>query len=81
MTQTEAILAALRRRGEEGLTPLEALDAFGCFRLAARIADIKEQLGPDEEVVNVGANINGKVVARYVLRKRPTPVIAQESIW
>ena len=81
MTQTEAILEELRHRGEDGLTPLEALGLVGSFRLAARIADIKAQLGPDEEVVNVGANINGKVVARYVLRKRPAPVIAQESIW
>ena len=77
MTQTEAILAALHRRGEDGLTPLEALEAFGCFRLAARISDIKETLGPDEEIVNVGATINGKTVARYILRRSE----AQASIW
>lgn len=25
------------------ITPLEALDAFGCYRLAARISDLRKQ--------------------------------------
>ena len=70
MTQTEDILYELRRRGEDGLTPLEALRWFGCFRLAARIADAKERLDSDEYIVNVGAIIDGKKVAKYVLRER-----------
>ena len=85
MTQTRRILDELRRRGEQGITPLEALHVVGSFRLAARIADVKGLLGEDEEVVNVGATIDGKTVARYVLRRRvpvPAPVTGtQESIW
>ena len=75
MTQTVDVLELLRYKGEEGVTPIEALNYVGSFRLAARIADIKAMLGPDEEVVNVGATINGKKVARYVLRRRGTPTL------
>jgi len=39
MTQAEEILQALR--AGERLTPLAALERFGCFRLAARIHDLK----------------------------------------
>ena len=39
MTQKQAILTALKRR--QRLTPLDALRRFGCFRLAARIADLR----------------------------------------
>jgi len=39
MTQTEHILQALQRG--ERLTPLDALNRFGCFRLAARVAELR----------------------------------------
>lgn len=39
MTQADAILQALR--AGDRLTPLDALRRFGCFRLAARIHDLK----------------------------------------
>lgn len=63
MTQAEQILAHLERRGS--INPLEALDRYGCFRLAARIADLKAE----------GHNITsepfktpkGATVARYRL--------------
>ena len=77
MTQTDDVLQALRMRGDLGLTPQEALYHIGTMRLAARISDIKEQLGPDEEVVTLRATSNGKTYARYVLRRRE----AQASIW
>jgi len=37
--------AAIARYLEEGgrLTPLQALDLFGCFRLAARIGDLRKK--------------------------------------
>ena len=62
MTQNQWILSALK---EKPLTPLEALEGCGCFRLAARIKELKDQ----------GHNIttrsmitpNGKIVASYVL--------------
>ena len=77
MTQTEAILRLLRDWGEHGLTPREAQERVGTMRLAARISDIKEQLGPDEEIVTLRVTSNGKTYARYVLRRRE----AQASIW
>lgn len=41
MTQTDAI----RQHLEAGktLTPIEALNRYGCLRLAARIADLKRE--------------------------------------
>lgn len=40
MTQCDMILAHLREEGE--ITPVEALREYSCFRLAARIADLKQ---------------------------------------
>lgn len=40
-TQTEMVLDYMERFGE--ITPLEALSAIGCFRLAARIADLRAE--------------------------------------
>ena len=42
MSQTQQILTALQRG--ERITPLDALDRFGCMRLAPRICDI-ERMG------------------------------------
>ena len=42
MTQTDQILHALQQG--ERLTPIDALDRFGCFRLSARVCDI-ERMG------------------------------------
>ena len=70
MTQNEAVLHLLRFRGDLGVTPQEALEEVGTMRLAARISDIKETLGPDEEIVTLRATSNGKTYARYVLRPR-----------
>lgn len=41
MSQQDAILEALKRG--ETLTPKDALERFGCFRLAARVRDLREQ--------------------------------------
>lgn len=38
-TQSASILAHLR--GGNSITPIEALNKFGCFRLGARIYDLK----------------------------------------
>lgn len=73
MIQTEAILKHLREIGP--ITPLEALDRYGCLRLGARIWDLKQG----------GYNIqsdfyelpNGKRVARYWL---PQPK-GQLDLW
>jgi hypothetical protein len=49
------------------LTQLEALQQFGCFRLAARIADLRDKgLNVVTDMVTLE---NGKRVARYFIKK------------
>jgi hypothetical protein len=48
------------------LTQLEALTQFGCFRLAARIADLRDKgLNVVTDMVTLE---NGKRVARYFVK-------------
>ena len=63
MSQTEAI----REHLESGrdLTPLDALDLFGCFRLAARIDELRAE-GLDIETII--ERRGRKRFARYKLR-------------
>ena len=62
MKQNTWILNAL---GTRPLTALEALEECGCFRLAARIKDLREQ-GHDIKTKAVQLQ-NGKIVAQYTL--------------
>ena len=66
MTQCDQILHHLETVGP--LTPLDALNLFGCFRLTSRIWDLK-QLGHN---INTGRKDlpNGKSVAVYTLIKK-----------
>ena len=64
MSQNDQIRAALILG--RSLTPLDALNEFGCFRLAARVADLRRE-GLDIECVN--ETKNGKRYARYFLRR------------
>jgi hypothetical protein len=48
------------------ITQLDALNMFGCFRLAARISDIREQ-GLD--IITDMVTINDKRIAKYYLTK------------
>lgn len=41
MTQCDKILFHLQTIGS--ITPVEALDQYGCFRLAARVAELKAE--------------------------------------
>ena len=52
MTQNQQIKSYL----EQGktITPLQALNKFGCFRLAARVNDLRKE----------GLNINTKIVTK-----------------
>lgn len=62
MTQKEQILQHLTEIGP--ITPIEALEQYGCFRLGARIADLKK------EGVAIRTDIvarNGKRFAQYSL--------------
>ena len=64
MTQCESILRALRRGP---ITSLDALQQFGCMRLAARIHDLRGR-GHQIHAVEVPAGPK-KRVARYHLVK------------
>jgi hypothetical protein len=48
------------------ITPMEALNMFGCFRLSARIANLREE---GLEVVTDMVTINDKRIARYYLSR------------
>ena len=61
MNQRKAILNHLL--SGKSITPLEALEKYGCFRLGARIYDLKRQ-GYDIEN-------NGEKFAEYKLVKEP----------
>ena len=41
ITQANQILSYMRENRSTGITPYEALDLFGCMRLAARIKDLR----------------------------------------
>lgn len=49
------------------ITQLEALNQFGCFRLAARIANLRDE--SFNVVTDMVTLENGKRVARYFLKK------------
>jgi hypothetical protein len=67
VTQARLIIEYLEEFGS--ITPLEAIRDIGCYRLSARISDIKKMGIPiDTEMVNV-KNRRGKYsrIARYSL--------------
>ncbi len=63
-TQSKKILSYLS--SGRSLTPLTALKLFGCFRLSARIFDLKEA---GHKIVNIGETNDKKTFARYKLKK------------
>lgn len=66
MSQTLGILDHLQRG--HSLTPLEAVDLFGCMRLAARVRDLRRAGYPVESEM-VKDSGSGKHYARYRLRR------------
>lgn len=62
-SQANAILKHMQ--DGNGITPMDALDLCGCFRLSARIADLKKR-GYDIVTEKVKVE-GGKYVARYHL--------------
>jgi hypothetical protein len=48
------------------ITQLDALNMFGCFRLAARIANIREE---GFDIVTDMVTVNDKRIAQYYLSK------------
>lgn len=63
MTQEKQILDHLK--SGHSITPLEALDLYGCFRLASRISDLKKDYPQIEKVM---VSKNGKKFASYSMR-------------
>ena len=65
----EAVLALLRRRGQAGVTQLDALSAVGTMRLGARVWELRAA-GHDIETKMVTMP-SGACVARYTIREQP----------
>ena len=63
-SQTARIKAALLRG--ETLTPMDALRRFGCFRLGARIWELRNEHGMDIRTEQYRTE-SGKIVAAYSL--------------
>jgi hypothetical protein len=63
MSQNQQIANYLNKGRK--LTPIDALNKFGCFRLAARIADLRNQgLNIETTIIRLK---NNKQVAQYWL--------------
>ena len=63
MSQANDILAHLEKVGP--ITPIQALESYGCFRLAARIAELREA---GHKILTFELRLsNGKKVAEYRL--------------
>jgi hypothetical protein len=62
MSQAKEILQYLKQG--RSLTPADALHKFGCFRLAARVDDLRKA-GHDVKTVII--EVNGKRFAEYRL--------------
>jgi hypothetical protein len=53
------------------ITPVEALNEYGCFRLAARINDLREEYDIDTTMIERTNRLGKKVkFAEYSLRKK-----------
>ena len=63
MTQCEQVLAYLKKG--KTLTPIDALNEFGIFRLAARCKDLRDQ---GHDIVTQRVVDGEKCYARYALR-------------
>lgn len=70
MLQVDSQNSNIKKHLEEGksITALEALKLYGCFRLGARIHDLKRMfpgLNIDSKLVEIG----GKRMAKYSLQR------------
>ena len=65
-TQAQRILEALKRG--ESITALDALNWFGCFRLAARVYDLRKAGHNIKSGIRVGS---GKPVTTYYMHIIP----------
>lgn len=63
--QNKRILEYLKKY--RNITPIHALNAFGCMRLSARIAELRKQ---GFNIVTTTETKNGKRYARYFLLEK-----------
>lgn len=72
MAQSDKILRYMQETG--GITPMEAIEQFGCMRLAARISDLKAQGVPIKKETVKRRNRFGEPVsfARYSIVRGDT---------
>ena len=77
--QTQAVWELLTAAGPDGITPLDALREASCFRLAARVAELRRE-GLD---VRTTWETEGDARwARYVLLPpRPIPTTGTQEAW
>lgn len=70
MAQNDKILRYMQETG--GITPMEAIEQFGCMRLAARISDLKAQGVPIKKETVKRRNRFGEPVsfARYSIQPK-----------
>jgi hypothetical protein len=62
MSQTQKILSYLK--SGKTLTPITALEKFGCFRLSGRIYDLRDE---GHNIQTIPTKKDGKVFAKYKL--------------
>lgn len=69
MSQEDMILEYMETH--RGITQAEAVEALGCYRLAARIADIRDRGVSVERVMEEGKNRFGAPIryARYFIKR------------
>jgi hypothetical protein len=65
-TESQTALIKVWLLNGHSITQLDALNMFGCFRLSARIANLREE-GLD--IVTDMVNVNDKRIAKYYLAK------------
>lgn len=59
-----SMIARYIEEHDEGITPIDALNLFGCFRLSARISDLRHD---GYNIVSIRETKNGKTYCRYRL--------------
>ena len=72
MTDRQRVLDYLETHGS--ITPLEALNELGCYRLGARIWDLRHEGHMIDTAIEHGTDRHGEPMcyARYTLRKEQT---------
>lgn len=72
MAQSDMILEYMQKNGS--ITQAEAINSFGCYRLGARIWDLKQRGVDIRRIMESGVNRFGDrtVFARYYVQKNPT---------